>query len=266
MSKYDFSSDGLLSLVPMALRKPVMIRFLKCLLIPVTYMHELFLAFKEKKEYRLAHSGQVYALTQVVCDFCRDNGCYITDGSYIDEVMLPYDGSNELIHYQIMLPYDGEVTPRLIVPYSGFGQLSQADFIIHLPTQLAEVHTDIAALRQLINEYKLAGKFYDIVFDGVVTETYDFQWSEEVCVKAEEQVPEAYGFEWGDGVCVLAATYTFAWSEGVCVQTLAETTEPYTCQWKDGVCVQALAETTEPYTCQWKDGVCVKTDNDVKTT
>lgn len=165
MSKYDFSSDGLLSLVPISLRKPVIIRLMKCLLTPVTYVHQRLRTFITKKEYRLAHSGQVYALTQVICDFCSNNGCYITDGIYIDEVMLPYNGTGELANHQVNLPYNSDVTPFMEVPYAGFGQTRQADFVIHLPAELAGGRIDTAALRQLVDGYKLAGKLYDITFD-----------------------------------------------------------------------------------------------------
>ena len=165
MSKYGFTSDGLLSLLPISLRKPNLVCLLRRLLVPVSHVHSEFLSFKEKKEYRLSHSGQVFSLTQVICDFLDNSGCYITDGSYIDEVMIPYDGTGELINYQVFITYDSEVTPYLMIPYAGFGQILQADFIVHLPAELAGENMKVAALRQLIDEYKLAGKFYDIVFD-----------------------------------------------------------------------------------------------------
>lgn len=236
MSKYDFSSDGLLSLVPMALRKPYMIKLLKCLLVPVTYIHQTLTSYMNEKEYRLSHSGQVYALTQVVCDFCRNNGCYITDGSYIDEVMIPYDGDGELIHYQTGLPYDADTTPQLIVPYSGFGHIEQADFIIHLPAELAEGHIYVNALRQLVDEYKLAGKFYDIVFDGVETETYAFRWSAPICQTVEVSDDE-YDFQWSEPVCVQEEQYGFKWSSPVCVQE-----EQYSFAWSDTVCVEVYTD------------------------
>lgn len=245
MSRYSLSTERLLSLVPTPVRGDGMVRLMMRLLSPVAHVHSLFTVFREKKEYRLSHTGQVFSLEQVIRDFCANDGCYITDGSYIDEVMVPYDGGGELANFQVWIPADASVTPAVTVPHTGMSQTEQDDFIVHLPQEL-HGRVDEDSLRAVIDGYRLAGKTYGIVYDGVVVETYGFAWSEEVCVKAEEQAPEAYGYEWGDGVCVLAATYTFAWSEGVCVQTLAETTEPYTCQWKDGVCVQ--------------------TDNDVKTT
>lgn len=190
------------------------------------------------KEYRLSHSGQVYALTQVVCDFCRNNGCYITDGSYIDEVLLPYDGSGELVHYQIYLPYDAELTPQLILPYTGYGQMYQTDFIIHLPTELAGGRIDIAALRRLVDEYKLAGKFYDIVYDGIETNTFNFAWSDGICQTVDNPDDE-YSFKWTGHLCVQEELFDFKWSGYVCVKD-----EQYSCTWSEHVCVTIYKDET----------------------
>lgn len=224
MSKYDFSPEGLLSLLPLTLRKPLLVRLMKCLLMPVAFVHAAFLSYKEKKEYRLSHNGQVFSLTQVVCDFCDNSGCYITDGSYIDEVMLPYDGEGELINHQVGLPYDSSVTPALMVPWEGFGQTGQADFIVHLPAELAGGRIDLAALGQIVDEYKLAGKFYTVVFDGVEQETYNFTWSGGVCQQVETN-DEEYNFVWSEPVCEQTGAFSFAWSDAVCEQVYTDTNE-----------------------------------------
>ena len=227
-----------MSLLPTSLRKPRLTGLMRCLLSPVSFMHAAFTAYKEKKEYRLSHNGQVFSLAQVVCDFCDNSGCRITDGSYIDEVMLPYSGEGELINHQVGLPHDSTVTPVLMVPWQGFGQTGQADFIVHLPAELAGGRVDLAALRQLIDEYKIAGKFYTIVFDGVEQDTYSFEWSDGVCQQVEDYV-DKYSFAWSDAVCALEETYSFAWSDAVCA--LEET---YSFAWSDTVCVQIYTEDT----------------------
>lgn len=232
MSKYDFSSDGLLSLLPTSLRRPRLIGLMRRLLVPVSFMHAAFMSYKEKKEYRLSHTGQVFSLTQVVCDFCDNSGCYITDGSYIDEVMLPYSGEGELINHQVGLPYDSSVTPALMVPWEGFGHTGQADFIVHLPAELAGGRINLAALRQLIDEYKLAGKFYNIVFDGVEPDIYSFGWSDGVCQQVKANYNE-YNFKWSQPVCEQTGAFSFAWSGAVCVLEGA-----YSFAWSDAVCAQ----------------------------
>lgn len=253
MSRYSLSTERLLSLIPTPLRSDSLIRLLMRLLVPVSYVHMLFTLYREKKEYRLSHTGQVFSLTQVICEFCGNDGCYITDGSYIDEVMVPYDGDGELANFQIWIPADASVTPAVTVPYTGMSQTEQSDFIVHLPAEQYG-QTDDSSLRALINEYKLAGKMYGIVYDGVDVERYSFEWGGDVCVKAEEPAQDSYNFEWSGDVCVLDATFGFAWSDPLCVRR--EIPEPYTFTWSGGVCVKR--EIPEPYTFAWSGGVCVK--------
>ena len=164
MSKYDFTSYRLLSLVPTVLRKPIMVKILQCLLNPVSCLYMMFTSFREKKEYRLSHTGQVFSLSQVVCDFCGNNECYITDGEYIDEVIIPYADKGELANYQTEIPVDDSITPAVMVPYIGMMQTQQNDFVVHLPQDLQDT-IDEGALCALIDEYKLAGKMYSIVYD-----------------------------------------------------------------------------------------------------
>lgn len=254
MSRYSLSTERLLSLIPTPLRSDSLIRLLMRLLVPVSYVHMLFTLFRKKKEYRLAHTSQVFSLTQVICEFCANDGCYITDGSYIDEVMVPYDGGGELANFQVWIPADASVTPAVTVPCTGMSQTEQSDFIVHLPAELYG-QTDESSLRSLINEYKLAGKMYGIVYDDVIIETYSFAWSEAVCVKIEEQAPESYSFEWSGNVCVLDAIYTFAWSGPFCVRR--EIPEPYSYAWSNPMCIKL--EVVIPHTYQWSEAVCVKT-------
>lgn len=261
MSRYSLSTERLLSLIPTPVRGDGMVRLMMRLLSPVAHVHSLFTVFREKKEYRLAHTGQVFSLEQVIRDFCANDGCYITDGSYIDEVMVPYDGAGELANFQVWIPADASVTPAATVPYSGLIQTAQNDFVVHLPQELCGA-VDESALRALINEYKLAGKMYGIVYDDVTVETYSFAWTNPVCQRAEQPAAESFAYSWSDPVCVLDATYSYMWSGGVCVKR--EIPEPYTFAWSGSVCVKR--EITEPYTFAWSEGVCVKVDNTIKTT
>lgn len=169
MNKYSLSTERLLTLVPMSLRQPNIIRFVLCLLAPVTYMHFLFTRYMQKKQYRLQHNGQVFSLTKIICDYCGSDGCYITDGTYIEEVFLPTNAEGELVHHQISFPTDGSGSTQVLVPSEGLSQAQQSDFTVHLPNLLyGNINED--ALRALIDEYKLAGKQYVIIYD---TETIE---------------------------------------------------------------------------------------------
>lgn len=235
MSRYSLSTERLLSLIPTPLRSDSLVRLLMRLLAPVSYIHMLFTLFRKKKEYRLAHTGQMLSLTQVVCEFCANDRCYITDGSYISEVMVSYDGGGDLVNYQTQIPSDMSVTPTVMVPYSGVMQTAQNDFVVHLPHELHGV-IDENALRALINEYKIAGKFYGIIYDDVTVELYSFAWTNHVCQQVEQPVAESFSYSWSGPVCALDATYSYAWSGGVCVKL--EITEPYSYVWSKGICVK----------------------------
>lgn len=235
MNRYSLSTERLLSLIPVSLRSGNLVWLMKRLLTPLSYIHMLFTLYRMKKEYRLAHSSQVFSLTQVICEFCGDDGCYISDGNYITEVMIPYNGGGDLANYQVGIPSGASVTPAVTVPYSGMMQTAQNDFVVHLPQELHGA-VDESALRALINEYKLAGKFYGIIYDDVTVETYGFAWTNHVCQLVEQPVVETFAYSWGSPVCVLDEVFTFAWSNIVCVKR--EIPEPYSYVWSNNICVK----------------------------
>lgn len=254
MNRYSLSTERLLSLIPISLRSGNLVWLMKRLLAPLSYIHMLFTLYRRRKEYRLAHSSQVFSLTQVICEFCGDDGCFIAAGDYITEVMIPYNGGGDLANYQTEIPSDQSVTPAVTVPYSGMMQTAQNDFVVHLPQELHGA-VDESALRALINEYKLAGKFYAIIYDDVTVETYSFAWTNYVCQQVKQPVPETYSYSWGNPVCVLDEIYTFAWNGLVCVKR--EIPEPHSFAWSNIVCVKL--EITEPYSYVWGNSICVKT-------
>lgn len=249
MSKYSLSLERLLSLVPLSLRKVNFINLVHCLLIPVSYLHMIFTQYREKKEYRLAHNGQVYSLTKVICDFCGNNDCKITDGTYIEEVFLPTNAEGELIHHQVSFPSDINMSPSVLVPSMVMSQFQQADFIVHLP-QVLYGHIDEAGLRALIDEYKLAGKQYFIVYDDVIIEHYIFSWSEDICVLELEPTQETYNFEWQNPICILDASFEFQWLNNVCVKDI-----PYGFEWSVSICVKEWD--SDHYQFSWFNTICI---------
>lgn len=198
MSKYDLNTEAFLTLLPHALRKPRAMSLVRVLLAPIVQLHASFLRFKTMKDYRLAHSGQVFSLEQVVCDFCNNSGCYITDGEIDTEVLIPFDATADMANYQRFLPYDSAPEPQLLIRYEGRGFDTYADFIVHLPSALHK-QIDESALCALIDSYKAAGKFYRIIYDGMAVVPYSFSWSGENCV------------------LVKSISYTFLWSMDYCV-------------------------------------------------
>ena len=219
--------------MPHALRKARMMSLMCSLLYPVRQLHLLFLEYKTKKDYRLAHNGQVFSLEQVVQDFTGNTSCYITDGELRNEVLVPYDANLDLINYQQPLPYDASLSDnQLRIPYEGDGFETYADFIVHLP-QVLYGQINETSLCAVIDLYKIAGKFYRIVYDDIMIEHYTFFWSGENCVLVEN-IP--YTFFWSGENCVLVENipYSFAWSEDYCVMIEKNA---YSFAWSEDYCV-----------------------------
>ena len=165
MSKYNFNISTFHELLPSVMKDRVrLVGLTDILLSPLRRSYSEFLEYMSEKTYRLEHTGQVYSLERLIRDHCGDEGCRITDGKYVDETMVPYDGSESLANYQVDVPYDGGVEPQVAVAYAGYGQAEMADFIVHLPGSLSGA-VDEAQLRSLIDGYKVAGKSYSITYE-----------------------------------------------------------------------------------------------------
>lgn len=174
MSKYNFNIADFFSLIPAMLRKMIKLddkRFqeprikhlLTVLLRPLEYLYRLFMVFKDKIQNHWKYSGQVFSLQKAIREYCNNDRCYITDGEYLKEFFVPYNNDERLANYQAEVPYDGTVEQQVNVLYAGFSQVEQNDFIVHIPAKL-EGKIDEIGLRTLIDSYKIAGKFYKIVY------------------------------------------------------------------------------------------------------
>ncbi len=163
-NKYNFNIAGFFSLIPAMLRKARLIPLLMVLLRPLEYLHGLFIEFKDKIQNRWKYSGQVFSLQKAIREYCDNDDCYITDGDYLEELFVPYDGDESLTNYQIGVPYDGNAEPQVQVMYRGLKDVTQSDFVVHLPEELRD-EIDNTGLIALIDEYKLAGKHYRIIYE-----------------------------------------------------------------------------------------------------
>ena len=163
MSKYNFNIADFFSLIPAMLRKARLISLLSVLLRPLEYLHRLFIQFKDKIQNHWKYSGQVFSLQKAIIEYCDNDRCYITDGEYFKEFLVPYNNDGRLANYQVDVPYDDTSEPQVNVLYAGFSQVEQNDFIVHIPAEL-EGKIDEIGLRTLIDSYKIAGKFYKIIY------------------------------------------------------------------------------------------------------
>ena len=163
MNRYSYRTEGFLKLLPGCLKGRRMSFLLEILLSPLKYIYSIFVRFKDEKLKRLSHNGQVYSLRKIIREYCGDERCEITDGEYVNEIMMPYGAEGRLVNYQVNVPYDGNVNPQVNVTYAGLGQIRQNDFIVRLPEEL-QGDIDEAGLRAMIDGYKIAGKEYEIIY------------------------------------------------------------------------------------------------------
>ena len=73
MSKYDVSFSRLaVLLLPMCLRKPVLVALFRAMTAPVGRLHTELMRFRDDMNYRMRHNGQTCKLRAVLND-CFDN-------------------------------------------------------------------------------------------------------------------------------------------------------------------------------------------------
>lgn len=198
-------------------QEPRIKHLLTVLLRPLEYLHRLFIQFKDKIQNHWKYSGQVFSLQKAIIEYCDNDRCYITDGEYIEETFVPYDGIGNLSSYQLDVPYNDEAGYTNKYLHTGTSQIIQNDFIVHLPSEMYG-NIDESELRTLIDEYKIAGKKYSIVYDGVTTDTLDHLWIDPICVQ-QVILEDAYNFQWGEPVCIQRdVTWRFGWQEPICIQ------------------------------------------------
>lgn len=142
--------------LPVILRKPVLQALVSVLQSTMLGLHSDFMQFKAATDIRLAHNGQVYLLRKILNDtfdpyFRRITvvDAIIPDDHYIANPGLlnqAYIASGAALEQQFYLGN----------PPGYFGSY---DFIINIP---AFLEVKIVLIKQLVDNYKMAGKTYGI--------------------------------------------------------------------------------------------------------
>lgn len=143
-------------LTPHMLRKPNMLSWIRVVISPVTYVYNNLLRFRQRKQYELSITPQVFSLEKMLNDKYDPVGrhIYITDPEEKDPVYLFTDDEqkDEYVFADsedqyLYLFVDSETTAYL------------DDFIVLVPYDLVYNYNE---MRSLINNYKLASKQYKI--------------------------------------------------------------------------------------------------------
>lgn len=143
-------------LVPARIRKAILLAYLNVMVSGVVYLYQDFTRFRKAKLYQLMITPQVCYLEMLLRDR-YDNvlrRIWIDDG--IDKPPFYIYVHDELKPRFIYRT--SEAKPRFIYT-AGESGLLQDDFIIHVP---ADVRFEMAEMRSLVKNYKLAGTRFKI--------------------------------------------------------------------------------------------------------
>lgn len=165
MGFFDINYDTLrVQLLPVRLRKSVMKAWLRCLLIPVKWLHNVFMIDRESNLYYLAHNSQIVYLEAVLNDVFDpiSRGIFIEDGLYEDP-LFTYLIPEERPLWLGLSSESGTVgytVPIALFTDAETSLLGNA-FIVNVP---GAVSFDTDRMKALINRYRLAGRsIYQIV-------------------------------------------------------------------------------------------------------
>lgn len=146
--------------LPFLLQKPVMQALCDVPMSVIVRLHGEFTSFREAKDIRLAHNGQVNSL-EAILNLTFDsalNRIYLIDAVIPDD---NYIGCRNNINQSYIISHTGMTTTPTDEYYIGnaphyFGEY---DFVVMVPNELMAQEVN---LRKLVEEYKTAGKTFDI--------------------------------------------------------------------------------------------------------
>ena len=143
-------------LTPHYLRKRRWVILTRAVAWPVMQVYNDFLIFMAAKLYRLQHNGQVCLLEKVLNDAfdVLDKRIFITDFDGLERLFFWPEADQRDVNFETTLFFWPDAD------YSDSG----IDFTIHLPIGLLASADELAYLKSLTDEYKLAGKNYNIVY------------------------------------------------------------------------------------------------------
>ncbi len=149
-------------LVPVKLRQPVMLSWLKVVVSPVKWLYNLFNTYRKNNLYLLAHEGQVCFLEAVLNDAFNpvSRGIFITDGPFKDPIFL-YLVSETKPVWLGLVSEEGSTTysdPEVLYTDLETYALGIC-FIVHVPVLVAAGSGyDVVRLKALVDLYRLPGR------------------------------------------------------------------------------------------------------------
>lgn len=165
MGKYDIDMKRLaVLLLPTALRQPRLTALAQVFVAPLSGLHRRLTDYRDAKDYRLRHNGQVCHLRAVLNDrFDPVLRRIRIDEEETSDVTLRLYLRSESRFTRIKSRGDAG---QVVLYRRGFGGTGGLDFWVQLPTALQGTVSE-AELRAVTNQYKLASKRYGITYTDI---------------------------------------------------------------------------------------------------
>lgn len=160
---YSLKFDNLVrDNLPVRMRLPVFMQLAQVLISPVASLYDEFIRFKASRDLRLNYNSRV-CLFEEVLNLLFDKQyqrIYITGTELVEELRI----GNRHNLKQVYVAAGGTTGPAGVQGTSIGNRTEYAaevDFIVHLPGTLVVKEAEI---RNVINDYRLAGKTYKIQY------------------------------------------------------------------------------------------------------
>lgn len=159
MSFYDLKIKRLaLLLLPIAYRKPLIAAFVQSMAQGVNIVYGNFMRWRQNKQYRLSHNGQVCYLRAVLNDQFDpiERRITITDTTANMDLLILYCRD---IDMAALVPSRGADNSMTL--YRRGSDDSGYDFWVNIPIALYNT-VDVERLKAIVSTYKLASKRFSI--------------------------------------------------------------------------------------------------------
>jgi hypothetical protein len=165
---YLLDFDKLIEInLPYRMRKAIMLALIGVLNEASVHVYEQFKDYKEAIDIRLSHNGQVFLLEKILNDFFDNElrRIQILDLIVVSEIMVGNQENVNVKHIRTGAPVLGAVPLTLIDSDLFVGckpdYYPTNDFVVILPSS---IESQEVIIKNIVNEYKLAGKTYKIEY------------------------------------------------------------------------------------------------------
>lgn len=148
--------------LPIKRRTTKMLQWLMCLIYPIVELHTNFIQYRDRTNYKLEHTAQVFSLEDVLNDSFdnEQRRIYIDDGVYTFPVWFYDRTTNKPVHFEDR----PSTAPVRFYDRSTLAQID-VDFTVVLPIPINLPDAEMIRLKALIDFYRLPDKTYTVTYE-----------------------------------------------------------------------------------------------------